>query len=80
MTSQAASTAASGTAAVTGAAGGIGQATCPRLAADGFAVAGLDLREPGLSEVPGARSYGVDACDARRAHGRRRRYRLRAGG
>ena len=80
MTSQAARTAASGTAAVTEAAGGIGEVTCRRLAADGFAVAGLDLREPGLSEVPGARSYGVDECDARRGTGRRGRYRLRAAG
>jgi len=51
---------------VTGAAGGIGGAVCRRLAGDGFAVACLDLREPGAlaRELPGARGYGVDVRDA----------------
>jgi len=54
---------------VTGAAGGIGAAICRRLAADGFVLACLDVREsdlPGLvSELPAARGYGVDVRDAR---------------
>lgn len=53
---------------VTGAAGGIGSAICRRLAADGFAVACLDLREDDLIELaadlPAARGYGVDVRDA----------------
>jgi NAD(P)-dependent dehydrogenase (short-subunit alcohol dehydrogenase family) len=56
--------AAARTAVVTGAAGGIGRAICRRLAADGFAVAGLDLREPDLSELPGVGAYSVDIRDA----------------
>jgi NAD(P)-dependent dehydrogenase (short-subunit alcohol dehydrogenase family) len=53
---------------VAGAAGGIGGAVCRRLAADGFAVACLDLREPDVAQVaqdlPGARGYGADVRDA----------------
>ena len=60
---------------VTGAAGGIGAAICRRLAADGFAVACLDAREPALdgliAELTGAgadpgraRGYGADVRDA----------------
>jgi NAD(P)-dependent dehydrogenase (short-subunit alcohol dehydrogenase family) len=52
---------------VTGAAGGIGSATCRRLAADGFTVACLDLRGPDAERVaadlPGARGFGVDVRD-----------------
>jgi NAD(P)-dependent dehydrogenase (short-subunit alcohol dehydrogenase family) len=55
-------------AAVTGAAGGIGSAICRRLAADGFAVACLDLRADSAKEVaaalPGARGYQADVRDA----------------
>jgi meso-butanediol dehydrogenase / (S,S)-butanediol dehydrogenase / diacetyl reductase len=49
---------------VTGAAGGIGAATCRRLAADGFTVAGVDRREPDLTGLAGARGYGADVRDA----------------
>jgi NAD(P)-dependent dehydrogenase (short-subunit alcohol dehydrogenase family) len=53
---------------VTGAAGGIGGAVCRRLAADGFAVACLDLREQDAArlarELPLARGCGVDVRDA----------------
>ncbi len=53
---------------VTGAAGGIGGAICRRLAADGFALACVDLREDDLSglaaELPAARAYGADVRDA----------------
>jgi NAD(P)-dependent dehydrogenase (short-subunit alcohol dehydrogenase family) len=53
---------------VTGAAGGIGAAVCARLAADGYAVACLDVREEDAAKVagdlPGARGYGVDVRDA----------------
>jgi NAD(P)-dependent dehydrogenase (short-subunit alcohol dehydrogenase family) len=57
-------------AAVTGAAGGIGAAVCARLAADGFAVACLDYREPEAAKVAAglagtARGYGMDVRDAR---------------
>jgi len=52
---------------VTGAAGGIGSATCRRLAADGFTVACLDLRGADAERVaaglPGARGFGVDVRD-----------------
>lgn len=53
---------------VTGAAGGIGSAICRRLAADGFAVACVDLCEDdaaGLAAgLPGGRGYGADVRDA----------------
>ena len=54
---------------VTGAAGGIGAAICRRLAADGFALACLDVRADQLKnlvdELPAARGYGVDVRDRR---------------
>ncbi|MBQ7474812.1 MAG: SDR family NAD(P)-dependent oxidoreductase [Clostridia bacterium] len=46
---------------VTGAAGGMGYAVCRRLAADGYAVFGLDLRLP--ERVPGCEFIRVDLCD-----------------
>jgi NAD(P)-dependent dehydrogenase (short-subunit alcohol dehydrogenase family) len=53
---------------VTGAAGGIGSAVCRRLAAAGFAVACLDLRDTDAAgvaaELPGAAGFGVDVRDA----------------
>ena len=53
---------------VTGAAGGIGTAICERLAADGFTVACVDLREADLAglagRLPAARGYGADVRDA----------------
>jgi NAD(P)-dependent dehydrogenase (short-subunit alcohol dehydrogenase family) len=59
---------------VTGAAGGIGGATCRRLAADGFAVACLDVSEdsaraaaaglPGADGLPGAIGIAADVRDA----------------
>lgn len=53
---------------VTGAAGGIGAATCRRLAADGFAVACLDVRQADVhrlaAELPGAIGLAVDVRDA----------------
>lgn len=53
---------------VTGAAGGIGAAICRRLAADGFAVACVDVREADAAAIaaglPQARGYGADVRDA----------------
>jgi NAD(P)-dependent dehydrogenase (short-subunit alcohol dehydrogenase family) len=53
---------------VTGAAGGIGSATCRRLAAAGFAVACLDVSPDGAAglaaELPAAIGLGVDVRDA----------------
>lgn len=53
---------------VTGAAGGIGSATCRRLAADGFAVACLDVSQDAVSrlaaELPGAIGVVADVRDA----------------
>src|SRR6185437_12160616 len=58
---------------VTGAAGGIGSAICERLAADGFAVACLDVRGADAEKTaaqlrgpagPGARGYAADVSDA----------------
>jgi NAD(P)-dependent dehydrogenase (short-subunit alcohol dehydrogenase family) len=53
---------------VTGAAGGIGSATCRRLAADGFLVACLDVSAAAAAEVasqlPGAIGLPVDVRDA----------------
>jgi NAD(P)-dependent dehydrogenase (short-subunit alcohol dehydrogenase family) len=53
---------------VTGAAGGIGSAVCRRLAADGFAVACLDIGEPDVkrlaAELPVAIGVTADVRDA----------------
>lgn len=53
---------------VTGAAGGIGSAICRRLAADGFAVACLDVAASGVqeqaAELPDAIGLAVDVRDA----------------
>lgn len=53
---------------VTGAAGGIGAGICRRLAADGFALACVDLRADDVAglagELPNARGYGADVGDA----------------
>ena len=57
---------------MTGAAGGIGAAICRRLAADGFTVACVDLRETDLADLtgdlPGARGYAADLRDAGSVH------------
>lgn len=57
-----------GVALVTGAAGGMGQATVERLTKDGFTVAALDINEKGLDEVTsrvgsGARGWPCDQTD-----------------
>lgn len=49
---------------VTGAASGIGRATCVRLAHDGYAVAGLDLDEAGLAGLDVAHRAVLDVSDA----------------
>jgi meso-butanediol dehydrogenase / (S,S)-butanediol dehydrogenase / diacetyl reductase len=53
---------------VTGATGGIGEAVCRRLAADGFAVACLDVSEPQVAklaaDLPQALGVAVDVRDA----------------
>jgi NAD(P)-dependent dehydrogenase (short-subunit alcohol dehydrogenase family) len=53
---------------VTGAAGGIGAAACQRLAADGFAVACLDVTGDGVAELaaglPGAIGVAADVRDS----------------
>ena len=57
------------TAVVTGAAGGMGQAICRQLRADGFHVVGLDLNEEGLDELatelgPDFTPISVDLTDS----------------
>jgi NAD(P)-dependent dehydrogenase (short-subunit alcohol dehydrogenase family) len=60
------------TAVVTGAAGGIGSAICRRLAAEGFAVACLDVRKDDaerlIGDLPAAMAYGVDVRDPASVH------------
>jgi NAD(P)-dependent dehydrogenase (short-subunit alcohol dehydrogenase family) len=57
---------------VTGAAGGIGAAICRRLAAEGLAVACLDVRAEDAKriagELPAARAYAVDVRDPESVH------------
>jgi meso-butanediol dehydrogenase/(S,S)-butanediol dehydrogenase/diacetyl reductase len=57
---------------VTGAAGGIGEAVCRRLAADGFAVACLDVSEAEVTklaaELPTGLGLTVDVRDAASVH------------
>jgi meso-butanediol dehydrogenase/(S,S)-butanediol dehydrogenase/diacetyl reductase len=57
---------------VTGAAGGIGEAVCRRLAADGFAVACLDVSEAEVTklaaEFPAGLGLAVDVRDAASVH------------
>ena len=73
-------TGASRVAVITGAAGGIGEAVCRRLAADGFAVACLDISERDVAkvaaELPDALGLEVDVRDA--ASVRRAGTRIRA--
>ena len=51
---------------VTGAAGGLGQAICGQLLADGMQVLGLDIDAAGLNKMalPGFSAYAVDLTDA----------------
>ena len=52
---------------VTGAAGGMGEEICKRLAADGYKVYGLDCRDFSLENVINIRCDVSDSCDVERA-------------
>jgi NAD(P)-dependent dehydrogenase (short-subunit alcohol dehydrogenase family) len=68
---------------VTGATGGIGSAVCRRLAADGFAVACLDVDEAEVkrlaADLPGAIGLAVDVRDAASVRGAGARIRAELG-